>query len=304
MIFHAQATLRHKIKNSVMLAALTAFLLTTPYVPSLAAETAAVEHPAIPQELGKVVYQKEGKQDNHVYIICQSHRNAQSGANGENTTRVQADIYRLGEWLIRNEQVELLLPEGFFNPKDEQPMQQVAFTPSAGRKSGTSFDEQTLHSMLNDTTTFYNADKLLKESYDVDLGQVEDEKLYFSILNFLYNSERKDRDLDAGEVRILDYLQEKRSAAMLQRIPGVIGQKVQEGRIARKKAILTIGMAHIDEMIRFLKEGKIEIDSPLSRAALQEELSLLRENYNVTVILPRSLAEDQKAMKIANLGEI
>lgn len=92
---------------------------------------------------------------------------------------------------------------------------------------------------------------------------------------------------------------------MLQAIPGAISRELQRAGIASRRAIFTIGMAHVNEIIRFLREGKIDIDSPLvKKGDIPEELELAKENYTVTVILPRILAEDQEAMQIADLDRM
>jgi hypothetical protein len=301
MKFPLSATLR-KVKRGIALTALAGFLAATPGVPSDAATT---QPSPIPHEYGKVVYRKEGNPDQHLYIICQSHRNAQTGANGDNTAMVQAEIYRLGEWLIHNEQVDLLLPEGYFYRRGDQEatIQPAAFTP-VEEFAPRSLDDAALHAVLSDTSVFVNADKLLKESYNLKLQQVEDEKLYFSVLDILFRSGREGL-FKATDLRLLHYLQEKRSAVMLQAIPEAIDREMARNGSGSRKAIFTIGMAHADEMIRFLKEGRIAIDSPLfEREQGLENLKLIEDNYTVTVIVPRTLAEDREALRIANLGDL
>ncbi|MDA8163585.1 MAG: hypothetical protein M0017_00940 [Desulfobacteraceae bacterium] len=301
MKFPSSATLR-KIKRSAALTVLAAFLAASPCL----ALDAAGSHPLlIPSEYGKVIYRKRGNPDEHLYIICQCHRNPETGANGPNTVAVQTEIYRIGEWLVRNEKVNLLLPEGYFGRSggQRQGVQPAAFTPEEGFTPH-SLDDATLHAVLNDTKVFTNADKLLKESYHLKLQQVEDEKLYFSVLDVLLRS-GKAGGPDPADLRLLDYLQQKRSAALLQAIPDAIGREVAEGGTTGKKAIFTIGMAHVNEMIRFLKQGKITIDSPLSQKEKGlDDLKLAKENYTVTVILPRSLAEDPEAMRLAHLADL
>jgi hypothetical protein len=298
----SSATLR-KIKRGIALAALAGFLAGPPCVASGAADT----HRSLtfPEEYGKVIYRKEGNPDRDLYIICQSHRNAETGANGVNTAAVQADIYRIGEWLVQNKDVKLLLPEGYFCRSDSQE--------AGGRQAESrpkenfvprSLDDAALKAALNDTSIFVNADKLLQQSYNLKLQQVENRKIYFSVLDILFRSQRHG-DLDGADLQRLNYLQEKRSAVMLQTIPGAISQELQRAGIASRRAIFTIGMAHVNEIIRFLREGKIDIDSPLvPKGDIPEELELAKENYTVTVILPRVLAEDQEAMQIADLDRM
>lgn len=294
MKFPSSATLR-KLKHGIPLVALAGFL---------AMSSAAGAQPlAIPNEYGKVIYQRQGNPDNEIYIIGQSHRSAQTGANGSNTAAVQAEIYRIGEWLVKNENVHLLLPEGYFcrRGRQEAMARQTGFHPKENFTPH-SLDDATLEAALNDTSVFVSADKLLQESYHLKLQQVEDKKLYFSVLNILFRSGKG--DLDAADIRLLDYLQEERSAAMLQAIPGAISRELQQDGGGSRKAIFTIGMAHVGEIIHFLKEGEVAIDSPLpGKDEAPEKLKLLKQNYTVTVILPKILAEDQEAVRIANLDQ-
>ena len=50
----------------------------------------------------------------------------------------------------------------------------------------------------------------------------------------------------------LDYHQKRRVATMLQKIPGIINEEFLEGRIDNKKALFTIGLSHISDIIRYV----------------------------------------------------
>ena len=67
-----------------------------------------------PAQYGEVIYQTNEKSSNHLYIIGTSHRDSLTCLNGSLTPRVQAEVYKIGEWLIDQRGIELLLPEGFF----------------------------------------------------------------------------------------------------------------------------------------------------------------------------------------------
>src|SRR4030042_3543753 len=68
----------------------------------------------IPAEYGDIIYRFNEKSPNQVFVIGISHRDALTCLNGDNTSRVQAEIYKIGDWLIHHQGVELVLPEGFF----------------------------------------------------------------------------------------------------------------------------------------------------------------------------------------------
>ena len=68
----------------------------------------------IPAEYGEIIYRFNIKSPNQIFIIGISHRDALTCLNGDNTAKVQAQIYEIGDWLIHHQGPELLLPEGFF----------------------------------------------------------------------------------------------------------------------------------------------------------------------------------------------
>lgn len=292
MVFSSSVTLR-KLRFKILATTLFGLLATGP------ALAWAEESPAIPAEFGKVIYQKVGEGENHLYIILQSHRNADTGANHHNTVEVQSEIYRIGEWLVRHENVGLLLPEGYFNQQRQSNVERV----SLSRSTGLSLDDSALKTILEDTSQLVNADRLLMESYGLRLQQVEDRELYHSIKDFLFRDHLG--GFNEKQIGVLSYMQEKRSAVMLQAVPGAIDREMRQGGIAQKKAIFTIGLAHVDELIRFLQEGKIDIYSPqLGKVVEKGGLKLLEEDYVVTIIMPKSLTEDREAVRIANLDRL
>ncbi len=292
MIFSSSVALR-KLKFKILATALFGLVVTGPALAGIE------EPPVIPAEYGEVIYQKEGEGENHLFIILQSHRNADTGANNHNTVEVQSEIYRIGEWLVRHENVGLLLPEGYFNQQRQPNVERV----SRSRSTSLSLDDRTLKTILEDTSRLVSGDRLLMESYGLRLQQVEDRELYHSIKDFLFRDRRA--GFNEKQIGILSYMQEKRSAVMLQAVPDAIDREMRQGGIVQKKAIFTIGLAHVNELIRFLQEGKIEIYSPrLGQVVEKGGLKLLEEDYVVTMIMPKTLTEDREAIKIANLDRL
>jgi hypothetical protein len=231
-----------------------------------------------------------------VFIIGNSHRSSASGANGSHTVPAQVQTYRIAEWLIRQQQVELLLPEGFFGHQE-----------GTGTFEATvRLDGPTLEEALSDTSTFINADLLLHRNYGIALHQVEDRDLYRNAREYLLSGLQSGSSFCAPFGLELEYLQERRSAAILQKIPAVINDAYRQGRIAQPRAILTIGMTHLDEMIKFLKMGRIEIPAPSSGTSdftpHSETLELLANQVGVTVIIPRALLDARERIYLAGLA--
>lgn len=267
-----------------------------------AESTPAVLRPTLPAEFGQVIYQKYGDRPNQIFIVGQSHRSAATGANGVNTVQAQAEIYRIGEWLIRNETVGLLLPEGYFQRRKGS-----APAPAGGGAAvlDASLDSETLVAKLSDTSVFVNADILLKNTFNVRLQQVEDEGVYQGVREFMQSAGGQ---VPQGFDMQLDYLQEIRTAAMLQNVPAAVEAEYQAGGIGQKRAMFTLGMAHLDEVIRFLDREEIQVAAPpLSPPSFQDYsavLKLLEAGYGVTVILPRSLIDDREALRMVRLDRI
>jgi hypothetical protein len=262
---------------------------------SLNAMSELTDVAGLPSELGEIVYQKNPERPFQVYIIGNSHRSSSTGGNGANTVPAQVQTYRIGEWLIRQHQVELLLPEGFFGHKRSSEILDAAIR----------IEGPTLEETLADTSTFINADLLLHRYYGVALQQVEDREMYRNVREYLYSGIKSGGNLLPSFGLELEYLQERRSAAILQRIPAAIDSEYRQGNIAQPRAILTIGMTHLDEIIRFLELGKIDVPAPPIGASgfqsYSEALELLDKEVGVTVIVPRAILDDQETMYMAKL---
>ena len=263
----------------------------------------------IPAQYGEIIYRFNEKSPNQIFIIGISHRDALTCLNGANTSKVQAEIYKIGDWLIHNQGLELLLPEGFFKSPLTGVEKKIA---KASEKVGscTSLDTDTLEKRLSDNNVYVNAEMLLKETHPLRLAQIEDKALYDAVMANIvklasHHGSPSDDSLLSAE---LNYLQEKRSAAMLQKIPEVVDAEFQQGNIKSKRAIFTVGMFHLHEIIRYLNQNRIMIHDRLfvsnSTKDYNSELNLSKENFGVSVIIPRTLANDQKTLEINELDEI
>ncbi len=261
----------------------------------------------IPAQYGEVIYRFNEESPNQVFIIGLSHRDSLTCLNGDITSRVQAEVFKIGDWLIHNQGLELLLPEGFFKSTSTKFQKKNI---NVGRESNcASYDMKVLEKELSNNKVYVNAEMLLKETHPIRLRQVEDKPLYdavrANILKLSTNGIVCDYSVVNSE---LDYLQERRTAAMLQKVPEIIIDEFQQGDIRSRKAIFTVGLYHIHEIIQFLNENKIIIRAPkLASTEMRDyaaELNLKKENFGVSIILPKTLSEDQKILEINKLTEI
>jgi len=263
----------------------------------------------VPSQYGEVIYRFNEESPNQIFIIGLSHRDSLTCLNGDITSRVQAEVFKIGDWLIHNQGLELLLPEGFFKSTSTK-IQTKNVSTAERENSCASYDMKALEKELSDNKVYVNAEMLLKETHPIRLRQVEDKPLYDAVrANILKLASSQAIACDYSVVNSeLEYLQERRTAAMLQKIPEIVNDEFQQGNIRSRKAIFTVGLYHIHEIIRFLNENKIIIHAPKPASIgikdYTSELNLGKENFGITVILPSILTKDQKILEINKLNEI
>lgn len=239
----------------------------------------------LPSELGTVVYQTQGNNAAQLFIIANSHRSTISGANGDATLQAQVETFQICEWLIRRQQVALLFPEGFFGRR-------TAINPTAVPDEW--LDSATLTSWLADTSSFVNAEILLHEQYGINLQQVEDRELYQNVRDALLASRGDDPHQGLLLNSQIESLQKRRSAAILQRATA-LSQSSSLGSDVPKSSILTIGLAHLGDILEFIASGEVQ---PLANDIAGVTFSYAPVSSNpdnrsvgITVIVPHSLLE-------------
>jgi hypothetical protein len=227
----------------------------------------------IPVDYGEVIYRFNEKSPNQIFIIGISHRDSLTCLNGENTSRVQAEVYKIGDWLIHNQGLELLLPEDFFSTKAAKIGKEIIKTGERRITCSELSNNKLLEEKLSDSKTYVNAEMLLKESHSLRTKQVEDKELYDAVRNGILKLVSCNEDVSQYSVlkSELDYLQEKRTAAMLQKIPEIVVDEFRQGNIQSRKAIFTIGMFHLHKIIGYLNENRIKIYASLFASNRNED---------------------------------
>ena len=264
--------------------------------------------PVIPTEYGELIFRCNEKSPDQLFIIGISHRDSLTRLNSSQTPKVQTEVYRIGDWLIHHQGTTLLLPEGFFASK---PPVKEGSPSSVGTNSDcpVPLDNPTLEGILADDAKFINAEMLLKRYHELRLQQVEDLMIYEDVRKAIQKLSSCKSEGDALILKSeLDYLQAKRTAAMLQRIPAIIDEGYGNGNIRGKRAIFTIGLSHLPQIIRYLNEHKITVYPSLRASGKDKgyvaELNLLKENFGISIIIPRTLAKDPKILEMNGLGKI
>jgi hypothetical protein len=267
----------------------------------------------IPSEYGKVIYRCNEESPKQLFIIGTSHRDFLTRQNSANTSRVQAEVCKIGEWLIRSKGLELLLPEGFFKTKPEKIVREADIRSGneMGYDNAKLLDINMLEKKLRDDSTFINAEILLRRNYPLHMEQVEDRDCYDAVgkgIQKLVNCGNNNMSEYFILKSELDYLQDRRTAAMLQKVPGIIEKEFHQGNIKNRKAFLTIGMYHIRTIINYLNKKKITIYPSIPNSGQNEDdtavLNLSKENFGVFIILPRTLVNDFEILRISGLDKI
>jgi hypothetical protein len=93
---------------------------------------------------------------------------------------------------------------------------------------------------------------------------------------------------------------------MLQKIPEIVELEFQQGFIKSRKAIFTIGLSHLHNIIRYLREKRIAIYSSLfdKNKDYIADPDLLKANFGVCVIVPKTLMDDQKTLEGTKLDKV
>ncbi|KJS00366.1 MAG: hypothetical protein VR65_12685 [Desulfobulbaceae bacterium BRH_c16a] len=302
-IFSGKSSRRLPGNASFLLSALLFCLVTLLPLPASSDNPYLSTFFDIPLEYGKVVYRINENSPKQLYIIGISHRDPESGLNGSTTIQTQADIFRIGEWLNRNRELQLLLPEGYFTERKSSPA--ITSQPSRGQ-----LDNFLLRQKLADESRFVNAEMLLMENIHMRASQVEDRNIYNAVCTSLRNLKTPGTPISSPKEKIeqLQYLQEVRTAMLLQKIPSVIDYELHNGTIKNQSAMLTIGLNHIQDIVRYFQKDGIDIDTPASAdiqpTSYQTELNLLKMGYGVTIIIPRTLVDDSKLLQLTNIDRI
>jgi hypothetical protein len=260
----------------------------------------AGEEALLPVTYGQVLYRYNKASPKQLYIVGISHEDTLTGSSSPYTPRVEAEVYRIGAWLAREKGVELLLPEGFFaKPGGKSGVRNTL------QRGSQSYPAETDLKLLE---RLFSEDKspetLLSENFRLVMKQVEERNLYLTV----HEGIRRLSDCTNLQQHFLirselNYYQDRRVGAMLQNIPKVISEAVLQGHVRKENALFTIGLSHIPSILRFLRDEKVAVACPLFTTAgtkleeCSDELSLSKEGFGVTVILPRTLADDQRLLK-------
>lgn len=258
----------------------------------------------VKKEYGKIIYQKNPKSKKHLYIIGQRHPDPLNPAFvDELTSKVQAEIYRISEDLIKKEKIDLLFLEGAFHHIDYTELYSYNFVRG-------NIDEKTLEKikllddfnlerlMAGKEKEKMNAPRLLKLNYDIKIKGADNnlaQEMQLECIRLEKQSKIKEEIKKLEE--IITYFNEIRSASNLINSKSILDKEVSEGKIKEQKAIIIIGADHLKEIIEYVKKDKIEIpkaeitinELEIKSNGLKQALDLDEKEYGITIIVPNSI---------------
>lgn len=264
----------------------------------------------MPLEYGEVIYRINAQSPKQLYIIGISHKDPDSGENDSTTVQTQMEIFRIGEWLKKERHLNLLLPEGYFSDKNKDSALKASISQPMSAFHPVYPDNLLIQKKLAAHKPFMNAEMLLMEYHSFHASQVEDRNTYDAVRSSLGKLKKSASKLSksTGNMAELLYLQEVRTAQLLQNIPNVIEDEFLNGAIGNRTALFTIGLNHIKDIFRYIKNDEIHIASPIGSNiqpdVLSSKLNLLKTGYGVTIIIPRTLADNHKLLEMTRIDRI
>jgi len=255
---------------------------------------------------GQVIYEKNPGLEKRLYIFGQEHRFG--GINSSDTTSlVQRDMYRLGEYLVKKKEVRIFVAEGInYNPfsREESVHKELVrmqiereFSSGIVQKLDSMTDVQ-IHNILKSNFNSSSAPVLLSLAYETTPHKLilrgGDDKFFYDIAGFyieklIFGTEQKERD---KVMQGLNYTSEARSAKMLQYAAKIVEEEQVSRKDLRPQACVSIGLAHIDEMIEFIEKDTAIIPAVDRMPSLDIPLNLTKTGFGVTIVKPNSLLDN------------
>jgi hypothetical protein len=296
------------------IALLICLTLLLPAATLVSASSETFDYPAhylnIPLEFGEVIYRINTQSPKQLYIIGINHKDPYIGTNNSTTVQTQVEIFRIGEWLKKNMRLNLLLPEGYFSANKIVPDHNSSAIAERSSANPISLDNFFIEEKLAAVKPYVNAEMLLMKYHSFHASQVEDRNTYNAVRNSLgkLRNTSTTSPRSSEDMAELLYLQEVRTAQLLQNIPGVIENQFQNGAIGNHSALFTIGLNHIEDIFHYINNDEIHITMPtgsdVQAAVLRSRLHLLEKGYGVTIILPRTLANNHKLLQLTRVDKI
>lgn len=296
--------------------------------------TAAAWEQTVPEQLflpsfehyGHVVFQIRHDAPNQIYIVGQLHEHPVTEDVNQETIQTQRDIYRIGEQLIKERELELIILEGLSADDSYDALNETLRKFGKILQRGNVIDamkeDSKLERILN---TKIKGDASEKERHllqatagywlastsNLRVAGAEDKDLHRLAVQGTKLVMRTGRlvaqrveEARIGKYRLsqvtivnpYDHINQLRTAYILHNTPLVIEREDAAKRISRKQAMVVIGVSHIPDCIEFVRDDYLKVPAYPSSTVppLDQPLGYVQAGYGVTVIMPRTIEQISK----------
>ena len=264
--------------------------------------------------VGIVVKRVNPDAPNQIYYIAQDHRNPITGKSTEQVVKTQREIYRICEYIYLRRDLNLFFDESFNSDTDYNRNTINAITAyQIGDENANALRQKpsdaTLEAILGNDSLVkktpwgsqdINGLALLGLKYYLNIQGVRDWRLARLVI----------QNQSELELSLFSHLVEFSTGLELQTIPQIIEREIKAERSRYRNAVVLSGLAHMDELYKYLDQGKIAVE-PVKRndlpklnregiddkiinlliSGMNEPLKLLQQGYGIAIIFPQTLFE-------------
>lgn len=253
---------------------------------------------------GSIVYRHNLSAPYQLYFIAQLHRHPVSrSVINPKSPRVQVEVCRIVDELVRTVGVDLILDEGRAASEDYDKYNAIKESNAAKFVTAISQvykNDKELEALFGGEEDI-EAPQVLQILYRVNVQGAEDStllKTHLSYANQCLDPKTLQKRLailgsvaayQAELSRVMDSLGEWRTSAVLKNLSPVLRRESSKGRRTRNVALI-LGYGHFDELERSWRSGEISVPSVPEFGLLAETDPYTdRKDFGVTIIVPRSI---------------
>jgi len=220
-------------------------------------QTNKVAQVPFPTQYGTIVFTKNTDSAIHIYVIGQRHHSPleEKKKPDAEVGRIQKNIYRICEYLIKSLGVELILDEGLDADKDHS-IDRDYVRSTVMRRFGRDFpgfqaiiryDDVALERTLTEVPEV-DAAGLLMVNYDINVQGIENVDLHKMAMKTI------------GAENLFDVIgNQLRSHWALISAHSVLEREVEKGRLRSGRVVIIIGNAHLSNMQRLIEGNGFDL---------------------------------------------
>lgn len=244
------------------------------------------------EKYGRVIFSRDPKAQNQLYIIGQKHENPLTGKIDDLTVPlIQTQIYRICEALKRKG-VKLIINEGITEERGYQSEIEKIRKEAGGAIDVPEEVNNILEGIFKNPGLFAGQ-YFAVNNPDIIIRGVDNNSMIDESLKYLT---RLPKGLNT---KVFDHYCLMRSGLSLAVCPKVAYEEFKKGRIPNLDSIFIIGAAHLDELEEYAKNSrilipKLKLPGGASTQRINCEFPLEKLDMGVTIILPNAIKNYKK----------